>query len=181
MKTITVWTRQQECVLHQLQKTGRYTAQQSKVLQNEDALLMKTGYDWLAASLPQIQRPIDADYPIWLSLEANTAMLPMAGYKILELEIPADLITKINIAKWGAINNFSYLPANSSDLRQHRQKLSALGINDTKACMSRFYPELKAEIISSWQRLFDDSVNLGNDLSYGVVWELRLEWLQNDF
>ena len=44
--------------------------------------------------------------------------------------------------------------------------------------MSRFYPELKEEIVRSWDRLFDDSVQLGNSSAYGVLWEIRREWVK---
>ena len=49
---------------------------------------------------------------------------------------------------------------------------------DMEAVMSRFYPELRAEIIESWKRLYDDNVKLGSDASYGLVWEVKKEWLK---
>ena len=55
--------------------------------------------------------------------------------------------------------------------------MNALGLSDAQACISRFYPECKREIMASWERLFDPSVSLGNDSCYGTTWELRKEWL----
>ena len=52
-----------------------------------------------------------------------------------------------------------------------------MGISDVKACTTRFYPELRREIEESWLRLFDESIQLGNDLAYGLIWEIREEWI----
>lgn len=104
-------------------------------------------------------------------------MVPDEAGVLLELEIPPELVTPVNIAKWGMILNYTYIPAGEEDGRAHRKKLNTLGLSDAKVCMSHFYPELKQEITDSWQRLFDPSVSAGNDSSYGTVWELRKEWL----
>ena len=179
MGTIRVWTKQNLQVLEALQQTGRHVAKKDFILRNDDSALMKPCYDWLVQALPQQSRPADADYPIWLSFRADATMLPTPGCVILELEIDEALITRLNVAKWGAINNFSYLPADEADLRRHRRLLKEYGISDAKACMSRFYPELRAEIEASWSRVFDDRVKLGNDLAYGLVWEVRESWIRS--
>ena len=49
--------------------------------------------------------------------------------------------------------------------------------SDTQAYMSRFYPQIKREIIDSWDRLFDDSVHLNSDQRYGIIWEIKKEWV----
>ncbi|SHK65257.1 DUF3841 domain-containing protein [Hespellia stercorisuis] len=98
---------------------------------------------------------------------------------LLELEIDPVLITSINIAKWGCILNYSYIPANEADAARHQKLLADYRISDAKAYMSQFYPEIKREIVNSWSRLFDDSVKVGNDTRYGNVWELRREWIRN--
>ena len=45
--------------------------------------------------------------------------------------------------------------------------------------MTPFYPEVRGQILDSWQRLFDDTVQLGNDFAYGTIWEVRSEWVTN--
>ena len=122
-------------------------------------------------------RPADADYPVWVSLSADATLLPDKGFVILELSVEESLITKVNIAKWGAINNCSYIPRDSADAAAHRKKMEAMGLNDVKACTTQFYPELRKEIEDSWLRLFDESVQLGNDLAYGLLWEVKEEWI----
>ena len=178
MGTIRVWTKQNLQILPALEQTGRHVARREFVLQNDDSALMQPAYDWLVSHLPQENRPADADYPIWLSFRSDGTMLPTPGCAILELELDEAAITRINVAKWGAINNFSYLPADDADLRRHQRLLREYGVSDAKCCMSRFYPELKAEIEASWDRLFDDRVQLGNDLAYGLVWEVKASWIR---
>lgn len=175
---ITVYTKQDKRILSALERTGRHTAKGEFVMQNEDSSLMRPAYDWLVSHHPdRANRPADADYPIWVSFAADATMLPGEGYVILELSIDPALITKVNIAKWGAINNCSYLPLDERDGRAHRRKMDEMGISDVKACTTQFYPELKKEIEASWLRLFDEDVKLGNDLAYGLIWEVKREWI----
>lgn len=96
---------------------------------------------------------------------------------VFELTIDEEMITPINIAKWGAILNYSYIPVDEADRKRHRELLDAYGIDDVKAFMTQFYPAIKKEIVTSWDRLFDDNVKLGNDLKYGTIWEIRKEWV----
>ena len=178
MGNVTVYTRQDTRILDSLRSTGRHAAQRGPVMKNDDSLLQRPAYDWLVAHHPdRANRPADADYPVWVSLSADATLLPDKGFVILELSVDESLITKVNIAKWGAINNCSYIPRDSADAAAHRKKMEAMGLSDVKACTTQFYPELRKEIEDSWLRLFDDSVQLGNNLAYGLLWEVKEEWI----
>lgn len=60
-------------------------------------------YDWLVAHTPAApHRPEGAEYPVWVSFLREGTMLPGEGAVILELELDPELITRINVAKWGA-------------------------------------------------------------------------------
>lgn len=180
MGSITVYTKQDMRILDALEQTGRHTAKEKFVMQNEDSSLMRTAYDWLMRHHPDKEnRPADADYPVWVSYRRDATMLPGPGYVILELNIDSGLITPINIAKWGAVNNCSYIPADEEDGKRHRREMKALGLNDVKVCTTQFYPELRKKIEDSWLRLFDEHIQLGNDLTYGLIWEVRKEWITN--
>lgn len=175
----TVWTKQHESVLETLQRTGRYAAKRSFIIKDleEHAHLVLEVYDWLAAHIPGA-RPADAEYPVWLSYHQAAAMLPSPGAVILELSIPTRLITPVNIEKWGAMLNYSYIPSSPRDADRHRRLLAAYGVSDAKAYLTQFYPDIKREIVSSWDRLFDDGILLGSAAAYGTTWELRREWLR---
>lgn len=96
---------------------------------------------------------------------------------IFELTIDEEMVAPVNIAKWGAILNYSYIPADKEDAKQHKELLEMYGVDDAKAYMTQFYPVIKKEIVASWKRLFDENVKLGNDLKYGIIWEIRKEWV----
>lgn len=96
---------------------------------------------------------------------------------ILELAIDPAMVTMVNINKWGTILNYSYIPADEQDAREHRQMLAQYGVSDAKAYMSQFYPQIKRKITDSWNRLFDDSVLLGGKQCYGNIWEIKKEWV----
>lgn len=181
MDKITIWTKQNENVIKEIERTGRYTAKKEYILKDLDrhAYLVLEVYDWLVKNTPNtLQKPYDAEYPIWVSLKKEATMLPSAGTVILELKLDPSLITMINIEKWGIILNYSYIPKDKQDAESHQQLLEQYGVSsDAKAYMSQFYPQIKRKIINSWNRLFDDSIIVGNDERYGNIWEVRKEWI----
>ena len=159
MSIITVWTKQNENVVKELNEAGRYIAKREYIFKDldEHAPLVIEVYDWLVKNSPGApQKPADVEYPIWVSSSIETTMLPGLGTVILELSLDSALITKVNIDKWGTILNYSYIPANQEDAKRHLDMLDQYGTSDAKAYMSQFYPNIKREIIESWERLFDD-------------------------
>lgn len=180
MAQITVWTRQHKDVLKELEATGRHIAKKEYInmdLQEHSELVLEV-YDWLAKNGPDSNnRPADVSYPVWVSLEDKATMLPGENEVVLELSVDEEKITKINIAKWGAILNYSYIPVDEKDAERHSGLLKMYRTNDTKAYMTPFYPEIKREIVDSWKRLFDDRIKMGNGLCYGNIWEIKKEWI----
>lgn len=176
MEPIRVWTKQHISVWKTLEETGIYHARSEGIFRNEDAFLMRDAYRWLASHIPG-ERPQGAEFPIWLAFSRAGTMLPTPDTVLLELKIDPRLVTHINIAKWGTILNCAYIPADEADARRHRQLLRDWGTSDERACMTGFYPQIKREIVDSWARLFDDSIQLGNPECYGLIWEVRKEWV----
>lgn len=178
MEPIHVWTKQHISVWETLQRDGVYHAKFAGIRHNEDAQLMMEAYRWLSCSIPNAQtRPAAAEFPIWLAFSRAGTMLPTPNTVLLELEIAPELVTHINIAKWGTILNCSYIAADEADARRHKQLLRDWGASDEKACMTPFYPHIKREIQDSWMRLFDDSIHVGSSECYGTIWEVRKEWV----
>lgn len=179
---INIFTKQHINVLNILNNEGRYVAKRqyaANELDDQQKIMWKV-YDWLACNIPdQSSRPDDAEMPIWVSYGRETTMRNTQDFVILEFEIDKSLLTKINISKWGAIMNYSYIPRNEQDRSRHEKLLSDYCTNDAKCLMTDFYPHIKSEIINSWSRLFDDSVILEGTGYYGILWELKKEWLKN--
>lgn len=180
MDKIKVWTKQHENVLEELERKGRYIVKREYIVKTleEHANLVLETYDWLVKHGPDAQnRPTDVTYPVWVSFSKETTMLEEKGMVILELEIDPSIITTINVAKWGAILNYSYIPSDSTDGKRHQKLLEDYGTSDAQAYMSQFYPQIKREIVNSWDRLFDEDVSLGSSSCYGNIWEVRKEWI----
>lgn len=180
MGRIKVWTRQHRSVLETLERDGIYRAKREFIrmdLQEHADLVLET-YDWLVKHGPDsCNRPQGVEYPVWVSFRQDATMLPDENTVIIQLELDESQITRVNIAKWGAILNYSYIPADERDALRHKKMLRDYGVNDAKAFMTQFYPDIKREILASWQRLFDDNVQLGNDLCYGTIWEVKKQWI----
>lgn len=182
MEKITVWTKQHKAVLETLEREGRYVAKRQFVeYENEDcAPLVLEVYDWLVKNGPNASlKPQDADYPVWVSFSREGTYLPQEHSVMLELSLDPKLITPIHVAKWGMILNYSYIPKDIEDAKRHQKLLQDYHTSDTQAYMSRFYPEIKREIIESWDRLFDDSIEVNSNQKYGTIWEIRKEWITN--
>ena len=175
---MNVYTKQHEAVLEQINKTGRYITNNLHVA--DDYIGFKEyalqAYDWLAGHAPSSEnKPDDADYPIWVSLDENTIQFPEPGYVIFKLDVDPARVDRVNINKWGTMLNLSYIPVDDDDHDAHIRMLNDYGVSDTKAYMTQFYPDIKREIRDSWERLFDDSINMGSDACYGIIWEIRKE------
>ena len=181
MPGIRVWSKQNIAVLDQLDKNGRFIADEFYIRKEleDTADIMLSIYGWLSSHSPNASsRPDDARYPVWVSLVREATMIPEEGYVVVELEIDADDIALLDTAKWTCITNYSYIPENKEDRERHADYMKSLGISDARAVMTEFYPEVKNEIIASWDRLFDENVRLGSETVYGIIWEVREEWIE---
>lgn len=180
MAAVHVWTKQHRHVWEELKTYGRYIVKEEyiRMALEGEADLMLIPYQWLVSHSPHYgAKPADVTYPVWVSFQSSTAMLPDDNEVILELLIDEEMIASVNIAKWGMILNYSYIPEHEADASAHQKLLALYGTSDARAVMTPFYPELKQEIMGSWPRLFDSHIMPGNDLSYGIIWEVKKEWV----
>ena len=180
MKTI-VWSKQHENVLTLLHDNGRYVAKKANIyreLQEHSEYILEA-YDWYVRKVSaKYPKPADVQYPVWISLSAENTMIPSENTVTLEMEIEDGIIMPVNINKWSMILNYSYIPMDEEDAQRHRILLKQYNVSDAKAFMSSFYPQIKKEIVASWDRLFDDGITINdNRMQYGTVWELRKEWI----
>lgn len=184
MGKIKIRTKQHTNVLEEIERTGRYVVDPKHAAADYEGFreLALSVYDWLAANCEIADiRPADAVYPVWVSVTDETVQPAEKGYVILELEAEEDMVGLVNIGKWGMMLNFSYIPKDDADAKRHKKLLEDYGVSDAKAYMSRFYPEIREEIVGSWHRLFDDSVIPVNDDCYGIIWEIRKEQIVKVF
>ena len=182
-----VYTRQDIKILDILEEKNRYIAQKKYVLNrlDKEGDIYLNFYDWLTKEASKIiKKPEDVEIPIWVSLEKDKKLSLIENTVILSLDIPDDKIILIDMHKWGQITNYSYLPINIEDKNEHLQILDEYGINNQKAIMTNFYPQIKNKIMDSWTRLFDNNIKSidinGKEIEplfVGIIWEVRKEWI----
>lgn len=56
-------------------------------------------------------------------MEREATMLPSKATVIIDLTVDPDIITMVNIDKWGTILNYSYIPSDDQDRIRHRKYL----------------------------------------------------------
>ena len=196
MPMITVWTRQHVDVLKELKKSGRHAGSRDFVepLMPEYRQFTIDCYEWLAKNVPlpwpefqgnanEGELPVcgmmhEDELPVWVQTDPDATYYAGDDGVVLRLRVDESLVCGVNVAKWGIIQNFGYIPLNEADRLRHVRMLKDLGINDVKAYTTPFYPEVKAEILASWPRLFDRSVKSDSDLEYGIMREIRSEWIE---
>ncbi len=177
----TVWTKQNRAVMDQLESAGRYIADERYIRRElgDTADIMLFIYRWLSDHMPAAaERPADVKYPVWVSFIKEATMSPEDGYVVLELKVPENQVTSIDTAKWTKITNYSYIALDEKDEKEHQRMLDEAGTDNIRAVMTSFYPEIRKKIIGSWDRLFDRTISLGSTSEYGLMWEVKKEWIQ---
>jgi len=175
-----VWSRQHKNVLKILKEKGVYRVKERYIRKKLDdcADIYLDVYRWLrnqAGKRMEIKEKFK--YPIWLSTEEELKLSAADGMVFFELEIPEAEIMVFDLLKWDYIVNYLYLPKNREDRKRFKEKLEKYNISvESDIYLQNFYPRLKAEMTSSWERLFDSEIEL-SDKKVAVSWELREEWV----
>lgn len=181
---IEVWTRQHLDVLKELNTVGRHWGRrefiETGMPEYRDFTIVCT--EWLIRNcpLPPAEGVPDDAFPVWVQTNPEATYFAGDDGVVLKLLVDEKLICGVNVAKWGIIQNFGYIPLDEADRIRHVHQLRDLGISDIKAFTTPFYPEVKAEIVSSWPRLFDKSVKSDSELEYGIMREIRREWIVSE-
>ena len=175
-----VWTRQHKSVLDKILNKGIYRVKERYIRKKLDtcADIYLDVYKWLRNEAGKRMEISDkAKYPVWLTVEEELK-LPMAeGFVFFELEIPTDKIMFFDMLKWDYIVNYLYLPKSKADRKRFEDKLDKYNISvESDIYLESFYPMLKQEMVSSWQRLFNKDIKL-SDKEVGISWEIKKEWI----
>lgn len=174
-----VWTKQHQNILQDLQGNGRYIVKREYIrnkMEEHSGIYLDT-YSWLYQAVAgRMTIPADAKYPVWVSVTEESKIQNSEGNVILELTVPPDQILIMDLGKWGYIVNYMYLPRDEADEKAHEALLQKYRVDDPTAYMSAFYPNIRSKIIKSWDRLFDDSMEL-SPARVGIIWEVRQEWI----
>ena len=177
---VKVWTRQHKNVLKTLKEEGTYRVKERfirKKLENCADIYLDV-YRWLRnEAAKRMEIPEELKYPVWLSVDEELKLPAAEGMVFFELEIPRDQIMIFDLLKWDYIVNYLYLPKDKEDRKRFKEKLKKQNINvESDVYLQNFYPRLKKEMTSSWERLFNSDIEL-SDKKVAISWELREEWV----
>ena len=184
---LTLYAAQAAPVLEALERDGvcHSRAEYVRKKYGESAPVFLTAYHWFVEQLPRfVPKPEGAEFPYWAFRELYS--LDQAGTAgVLKLQVPADQVVLFDIGDWTKIMQMRYIVTDVADERRFAKELSARGLRWEQVMMTAFYPDLKQQILDSWQRLFryHEALLRGGDCS-GIrvqagLWELRREWVQD--
>jgi len=177
---LKVWTAQAGIVIDTIEENGVYHVKRSFILQKYQQIstLFFQPYDWfISRAAKKITPPDGAEYSIWVYCDPVMISNYAPGDYVIEAEVPNDKIILFDQGKWLKILNLSYIPANPEDEERFKRTIREQGLqHESKALTTNFYPQIRREIIGSWDRLFDDTIKLSDD-KMGALWEIRKEWI----
>lgn len=185
--TITLYSPQAEVVIDTLERDGICFSRREYVKQKygESAPIFLAAYDWFVHEASgYVPRPENAEYPYWAFMDPKSVDTS-AGNRVLTLHVPIEEAVFFDMYDWSRILCLQYMGKNEAEEKEFRRMLSDYGINrECDVVLTRFYPELKAQVLESWKRLFrfHRAVAAG-DLSglqsvQAGLWCLKKEWLR---
>ena len=184
METVTLYTRQNDKTLAQLERDGRIVNQRLYVRLHfgDCADLFLESYEWFAQeAAKRVPRPNDGRLPIWCSISRENCLKAIEGTVVYVLEVPKDQVIYFDEAKWDYVLNRIYLPESPEDAAAYKEDLRKKGFSDGfQFFQGRYagkYPEEIQRIQESWQRVFTiDHWGIFNVC--GNIWEIRREWVK---
>ena len=185
---LTLYAAQAAPVLEALARDGvcHSKAEYVQKKYGESAPVFLTAYNWFVQQLPgYVPKPPGAEFPYWAFRELYSVdQTDTAG--VLKLQVPKDRAVLFAVEDWTKITQLRYIGKDAADEQAFAKELAARGLNWNQVMLTAFYPDLKQQILDSWQRLFryHEALLRGEDCG-GIrvqagLWELRREWIKNE-
>ena len=187
--TITLYCAQTAPVLEALRRDGVCYSKSEYVSKkyDESSRIFLTAYRWFARSAAKIVPPPEgAELPYW-AFASPYSVDASGGGSFLTLEVPLDEVILFDLYDWNRILCMKLLAADDAEERAFRAELKARGLTEEQVMLTDFYPELKTQIVDSWQRLLrhHEALCAGDTSGVGGVqaalWHLKREWITAGF
>lgn len=143
-----------------------------------------TAYRWFVSRAEAlVPKPQGAEFPYWAFRELYSTE-SSGDSQVLTLNVPVDQAVLFDLYDWNKILRLQYLGENESEERAFRKELARRGLTEYDAVLTGFYPEWKARILASWERLFrrHEALRRGDASGVGGVeaalWKLDASWLE---
>lgn len=183
--TVRLYTAQAAPVLAALERDGVCCNRAEYVERKyaESSAIFLTAYRWFAAEAAKLVPPPESNIlPYWVFAE-KYSVDTSGGGTVLTLDVPAEEAVFFDLYDWQKILCLKPLFECESKERAFMKELRDRGLTVEQVMLSSFYPELKAEIIGSWQQLFrhHGAIRAGEPSdAHGVqaaLWRIKKEWI----
>ena len=186
--SVTLYSPQAQIVLDVLDRDGICFSRREYVQKKyeESAPVFLAAYDWFVKTAASyVPRPPEAEYPYWAFKNPENVDLSGGG-RGLTLRVPLEEAVFFSLYDWNRILCLSYMGETEKEGKEFRQTLLEYGIRrESDIILTNFYPELKRQVMESWNRLFDrdrairKAISENQPLS-GVqagLWCIKKEWV----
>ncbi len=184
---VTLYTIQTDKVLEQLKQNGYHTAKMKFIKEKygEVASTFVDAYKWYTFNAEKIvPRPEEAESAVW-SYRDPLYIEKHSGCQILQITAPIKDAVFFRMSDWNKRLNLRYIGKNSEEEDSYNKKLLQYGVSyEGNVFLTSFYPQLKNELVKSWQNLFqyDSLVKEQGDLLFPDMqagfWRLEWDWVQ---
>lgn len=142
-----------------------------------------TAYRWFIGKASQlVPPPAGAGFPYWVFADPFLMESGASSY-VLTLDVPTEEAVFFDMFEWNKVLQFHPLCESEAQERSFLAELSARGIQPHDVMLTGFYPDLRYEILDSWNRLFrhQDAVRQGNTEGIASlqasVWQIKKDWV----
>lgn len=175
---IVMWSAQTKQVIDTLEQDHIYYVKKKYITEKygQTAWVFQEAYRFFAEkSKGMVEKPEEAESPVWMFYDKKWSLPGQETFQ-LELRIPRDEVILFDLRLWSKILNLSYV-ADKTQENDFEKKLRSMGMKDSvNVFRDPYYPQLKREIIKSWDTLFTAGVP---DVQYmqGAAWMIKKEWI----
>ena len=192
VQTVTLYSTQPYAIAENIRQGNTHYAKldsKQEKYGEEVAPIFTQAYNWFVRQAEQIvTRPPEAESAIWVYHDLHL-LEQHSGYEIITLDIPLTEVIFLKMSDWNKVLNQRFLAINDQENVDFANKLEKQGINyEGDLFRKPFYPQLKQEVIKSWQNLFrfhqviQDALHQDNELPIkdiqAAVWKLPKNWIK---
>lgn len=185
-KKITLYTAQTELVLKVIETEGVSFSKPEYIKKKygESASIFLTAYSWFVKELEKrVAKPTGAELPYWAFTDLYS--VDTTGSHVTVLQVPVEEVVFFDMYDWKKVMQLSLIGENEEEEKAFARQIGEYGLTPNKIMLTPFYPDLKKQIMDSWQRLFryDEGIRKGEKTEAGSVqaglWQIKREWLVN--
>ncbi len=190
-QTVTLYSAQPAVIVQNIEQGNTHYAKLAQIREKygeEIAPVFTQAYNWFVQQAEQrVSRPSEAESAIWAYHDLRY-LEQHAGYEIIKLNVPLTKVIFFSMADWNKVLNQRFLGCSQQENADFAHKIEKQGISyEGDVFRKPFYPQLKQEIVKSWQNLFRYHQSVIGALTQGdelpvkdiqaAIWEIPKNWL----